>query len=227
MFAIIAQHWDMHTSAYKHPMGFLKTTWVLFTSNYPCLFRFLLGYYGNDTERRLCEICPEGYYCPEGTGMGDSNPCQPGFFCPNGSAAMQPCQPGTYNKYEKSISEDACLPCGPNQYQDQAGLWTCKSCGSSSYSDPGAETCTCLGAYRAFQPSGSACVCYSGYYFFNEADFSESDADGSQDCQPIVLPPCDAPNARTVLGDCVGVDTYDCSGACFGSSGALDPDAGR
>jgi hypothetical protein len=52
------------------------------------------GTYGNHTNRTTCETCPAGYYCPEGTGHGDSNPCPIGYFCPIGSDSPTPCPVG-------------------------------------------------------------------------------------------------------------------------------------
>lgn len=44
--------------------------------------------------------CPVGYYCPEGTGLKNSNPCPAGTYMPNERAAALwdcvDCEPGMY-----------------------------------------------------------------------------------------------------------------------------------
>ena len=180
------------------------------------------GTYGNHTERLVCEICPEGYYCPNGTGMGDSNPCPIGYYCPLGSGSPSPCPAGMYGKYAKSTAFSDCLQCPENTYNVAQGQRACRPCGSSATSGLGQSKCGCTGKYRSFQTSDGACVCLSGYMYYDEADRNQTDANSDKDCQPIVRERCTASMIRLAsTGSCVDPSTYDCTAPCGGVSGTL------
>ena len=51
-----------------------------------------------------CDPCPEGYYCPLGTG----NPiiCPRGFYCPQNSSAPTPCPVGRYGNNTGKLYRD-------------------------------------------------------------------------------------------------------------------------
>ncbi|CAG9314260.1 unnamed protein product [Blepharisma stoltei] len=95
-----------------------------------------------------CLQCPEGYYCPEGTG----NPiiCPAGRICPIGSTSATACPEGTYNPLTGKYKIEDCLLC-------PAGT----SCGSGS-----AQPLPCspgkIGPYQA-NPLSSCWVCPAGY----------------------------------------------------------------
>lgn len=183
------------------------------------------GQYGNDTDRFLCEICPAGYYCPEGTGMGDSNECPPGYYCPLGTGTPIACPAGMYGKHKKATATSDCLECPINTYNDGAGASACKPCGSSSTATIGQSRCTCLGKFRSFQTSDGACRCLSGYMYYDEADRNQTDSNSDKDCQRIVRSRCGGNDIRLAgTGVCVNPATYDCTPVCKIGSGTLEAD---
>ena len=180
------------------------------------------GTYGNHTNRTVCETCPAGYYCPEGTGMGTSNPCPKGSYCPAGSGKALPCPTGRYGVREKAVSFEDCAQCPANTFQDVQGQSACNPCGSSAQAGVGQAVCSCMGKYRSFQTSDGACRCFSGYIYYDEADRNYTDTDSRQDCQPIVDTRCSAHHVRLAGSrECRDPITYDCSAACAGSTGIL------
>ena len=75
-----------------------------------------------------CSLCPEGYFCPIGTGNRFTNPCTPGHICPAGSGDEQLCPPGFFcegtgpgKKLQEicpeghycAIGTEKPVPCGP------------------------------------------------------------------------------------------------------------------
>lgn len=185
------------------------------------------GTYGNHTEREVCLICPAGYYCPAGTGHGDSNPCPVGSYCPLGSAQPQPCPRGMYGKLYRAQNYGDCALCPAGYYNDLLGQKACRPCGTSSTSAEGSATCTCLGSLRSFQPSDGSCKCLSGHIYYNEADIKEDDGNSDIDCQPIVDTRCGIYQTRiSSTRECVDASTYDCSVTCVDSGGVLNIDYG-
>lgn len=49
-----------------------------------------------------------GYWCPPGQTVSTALPCPPGHFCPQGSAAPEPCPPGTYQDRDKQADCTVC-----------------------------------------------------------------------------------------------------------------------
>ena len=183
------------------------------------------GTYGNHSQRLWCEICPPGYYCPEGTGMGDSNPCPVGYYCPNNSAMAIPCPAGMYGKDQKAEAMNQCYECPESTFNNAAGQKACRPCGSSASAGLGQSRCECIGKFRAFQTSDGACRCLSGYLYYDEGDRGQTDSNSDKDCQPIVRPRCSPPTVRQAsTGICENPDTYDCSSACYRGSGTLQED---
>ena len=170
------------------------------------------GTYGNSTDRSECRLCPPGYYCPEGTGHGDTNPCAKGTYCPEGSPEPTNCPTGTYGTILMAASRDDCSDCPTNTFQDVAGQTECKPCGGTSGAGQGSSSCTCNGKYRSFQPFLKKCSCLGGYRFYGESDKQFTDEDGQEDCQQIVRERCSAHQTRRASdGRCVDEGSTDCS----------------
>ncbi|CAG5113265.1 Oidioi.mRNA.OKI2018_I69.chr2.g7385.t1.cds [Oikopleura dioica] len=84
--------------------------------------------------------CNEGYYCDEGTRVGNpglissdercasgedcGGPCEPGHYCPRGTekATMQKCKKGTYYSKVGARNEQDCIPCLAGYTCDTDGL---------------------------------------------------------------------------------------------------------
>ena len=181
------------------------------------------GYYGNDEERRYCLECPEGYFCPNGTGYYTPNICPIGFYCPKGTGAPIPCPPGKYGNAIGAASPNDCANCPVNTFNHVPGQVGCRPCGSSSMAEEGAEQCTCIGANRAYQSSDGSCPCKARYVFYHGAtDEQYSDKDGTEDCQPKQADRCDPGYVRlAATAQCVLKTDVDCTGACF-STGSMD-----
>ena len=180
------------------------------------------GTYGNATDRSTCLSCPAGYYCPEGTGHGDTYQCEKGYYCPVGSPEPTPCPAGYYGTKIIATNINDCAPCPAGTFQNKPGKIRCKQCGGTSYSVEGSSICTCRGKYRTFQKSGKRCVCLSGYHYYNEEGKRQTDEDDDEDCQKVVYPRCSAHETRhSATGQCVNPDEYDCSreSKCSASGG--------
>lgn len=184
------------------------------------------GTYGNHTNRTTCETCPAGYYCPEGTGHGDSNPCPIGYFCPIGSDSPTPCPVGMIGrKIRADVGE--CFPCPVNTFNDLEAATQCRPCGSSSHSPGNTSICTCDGQYRSFQKSNGACVCLSGYIYFDEVDTQKSVDNSDMDCQQIVDARCSEYEIRLASSrGCTLPELVDCNQGCPDSTGYIDIELG-
>ena len=101
------------------------------------------------------------------------------------------------------MASTACLMCAPDTYQVVSGSAVCRPCSSSAKSLEGADVCTCTGKNRMFQPGNGWCICKSGYEFVDLNYNLQSEADGKQDCQPVVYDRCDEGQLRAPTGDCV------------------------
>lgn len=183
----------------------------------------LPGYYGDGKD---CIICPAGFYCPAGTGSGDSNICPAGSYCPSGSSEPSPCPTGTYSASQGLTAVTDCQACPANTFTRTAGQVACKPCGSSATSNSGSSTCQCTGKYRAFQPFDGSCICLSGYVYYNEANQLDSNSNSNLDCQPAVDVRCTSSQVRLANRSCVDPTTYSCSAACGSSGGSLSADLG-
>ncbi|XP_077985306.1 uncharacterized protein LOC144439946 [Glandiceps talaboti] len=186
------------------------------------------GTYGNHTERYECALCPEGYYCPEGTGDPRDYPCPVGYYCPLGSGSPTPCPPGKYGQILKAKADSDCSDCPENTYNELLGQKACRPCGSSAIATPGSSICACVGKNRAFQTSNGACVCQSGYLYYDEIDSKQSDGNSASDCQQLVDTRCDLTQARSASARmCVDPNNYDCTNACGVTGGSFNVGLGR
>ena len=122
------------------------------------------GSYGNHTERKVCEICPAGYFCPRGTGNGDSNPCEVGTFCPMGSGKAEPCPVGRFGNRARATMSTECALCPVNTFNNMERQEACRPCGSSATAEEGQALCTCVGRFRTFHASSGKCTCDSGQW---------------------------------------------------------------
>ncbi|XP_035857407.1 zonadhesin-like [Sander lucioperca] len=78
----------------------------------PCTAGF---YCGGAGLRAPTGPCSQGYWCPPGQTVATALPCPPGHFCSQGSAAPEPCPPGTYQDREEQA---ACAVCEEGYYCD-------------------------------------------------------------------------------------------------------------
>ncbi|XP_071497013.1 uncharacterized protein [Diadema antillarum] len=186
------------------------------------------GTYGNHTERFYCADCPEGYYCPEGTGNPQDYPCEKGYYCPANSSAPTPCPAGTYGNQALAVAASQCVDCPAGTYNNLEGQVACRPCGSASSSEPGSPTCTCTGAYRSFQISDGSCECQSGYVYYDETDQQQVEGNGEGDCQPRVDTRCELSQSRDAsTRECVDPSTVDCTTQCGTNGGSWNVDVGR
>ena len=144
------------------------------------------GTYGNHPQRLVCDICPAGFFCPNGTKGPFDHPCPEGAYCPAGSAVAQPCPPGFYGNLSQATAASDCFPCPENTFNHLFNQTACVPCGSSSFSEEGQENCTCRGKNRYFQVSDGSCDCLAGYVFYGTADKKQEDGNSDLDCQPEV-----------------------------------------
>ena len=82
------------------------------------------GTYQDSSRSSECQVCREGYYCPEGssTAMID---CPAGSSCVAGSVTVSPCAVGHYQSEPRSSS---CLVCPDGYYCDKIGTVTPLPC---------------------------------------------------------------------------------------------------
>jgi len=88
--------------------------------------------------------CPEGYYCPAGTGTATI--CPTGAYCPRLSPSPTLCPEGTYNEVAGKTQIGDCLPCPPGK---ECGVGTSNPapCPLGSYCPGGGETNACVPGY--------------------------------------------------------------------------------
>lgn len=89
--------------------------------------------------------CPEGTYCPEGSGIAIT--CPAGYYCEYEVAAPTPCPTGTYNDTPGKGSIGDCRPCPPGK---QCGVATSipQPCPAGYYCTGGVGVNVCVaGAY--------------------------------------------------------------------------------
>lgn len=144
------------------------------------------GTYGDDPQRRSCEDCPAGYFCPAGTESPTANPCPEGAYCPAGVGSPVPCPAGTYGNQSKATAVSDCIPCPRNSFNQLENRTGCLPCGSSSLSEEGATLCSCIGKFRSFQPSDAMCLCIWGHVFDDPSSREREEGDSDSDCRPEV-----------------------------------------
>lgn len=155
------------------------------------------------------EICPAGYYCPEG------------------SSSPTPCPTGKYNEFSGKASEDDCLVCEVNTYNDLTGQTGCQPCGEFATSDSGAITCTCIGAFRTFGKTDSACRCQPRYVYRKEDGTIEDNNVSTEDCIPLTYGRCDSNSEGRYIRDNKCYDSsFDCKPECT-NGGTFDITTGK
>lgn len=187
------------------------------------------GSYGNHSERATCESCPAGYFCPAGTGHGDSNPCRMGSYCPIGSPIEYSCPRGYYGTRILAESRSDCTPCVAGSYSDRDFSTHCGGCGGYADSPEGSSSCSCRGKYRNFQKSDKSCICLSGYIYYDETDTVAVTISSSENCQRISDERCSTHQVRdAATRACVDPSTFDCSRKyCSSNDPYFNQDYGR
>lgn len=185
------------------------------------------GTYSNSTDRAACYMCPEGYYCPAGTGNGDTYPCEKGYYCPAGSDAPIPCKPGMYGDIYKADKYGLCKPCAAGTFQNREGQSSCRLCGSFGTSEKQSSTCKCKGKHRSYQMSDGACICKTGYIYYDEVGKKKSNGNSKEDCQELVHEHCAQNEVRDAsTGKCVVAENVDCTKSCL-DGGTYKTEHGR
>lgn len=118
------------------------------------------GFYMNHTQADACEMCPESFYCPNGTLPLE---CYTGHFCPRGTGySVPPCPEGSFSPDKGLASKEECQTCGPGKYCKGVGVTgaTALNC------DPGYY---CVQGVNVPNPepgtfNGVGGVCPHGYY---------------------------------------------------------------
>ena len=86
--------------------------------------------------------CPDGYYCPEGTGFD-----------------WQPCAPGTFNNETGLTSLEECRPCTGGYYCDAYALTTpTDECDEGYYCEYGVDRATPTGDGNITTTLGGMCL---------------------------------------------------------------------
>lgn len=100
----------------------------------------LAGYYDSTPigDTLTCTYCPEGSYCPGGTGTKSKILCPAGSYCPAGASAPITCAAGTYSTGGAS----QCTQCVPGTYCT-AGASNPIHCPAGSYCPDGKNKKTC------------------------------------------------------------------------------------
>jgi hypothetical protein len=161
----------------------------------------------NPTEKLVHygEICPAGYYCPEG------------------SYEATPCGVGYYNAFKGGKSEEDCIVCPENTYNDLTGQVGCQPCGEFAYSTSGSQTCTCYGDYRIFGKSDSSCRCLPRYVFRKKNGKIERNNVSKEDCIALTYERCSSVDeVRVIEGQCERLDGNYCETKCESKNGTLD-----
>ena len=159
-----------------------------------------------DTHRG--EICPAGYYCPEGSYAATAWPV------------------GTYNQYTGMKALSDCLTWAVNTYNDKTAQTGCQPWGSYAYSSAGAQTCTWYGANRSFGKTDSSCRCQPRFVYRKEDKTIERYNVSKEDCIPLTYDRCtDNSQGRSLDGTCVTRDSTYWSNQCS-KGGTFDISSG-
>ena len=106
------------------------------------------GEYQDQRGKSSCKECVEGYYCNSTNGPVENhilNICPQGYYCPNGTkfAEEYPCPIGTFNNITGRTKESECTPCLGGFYCGRPGLvYPETPCNAGYYCKQGAKTST-------------------------------------------------------------------------------------
>ena len=117
------------------------------------------GTYNLYSKSASCEICPNGYYCPNRSITFEDTDCPKGHYCPAGTrfATEYPCPEGTYLNYTNANRSTQCKPCSPGKYCSQAGTPEPDgNCAPGYYCTRGSHTPT---PKKVGNETRSECVC--------------------------------------------------------------------
>jgi hypothetical protein len=117
-----------------------------------------------------CTTCPAGSYCQGGL-TSISGPCAPGYYCPEGSsiAASVPCESKTYRNSTGARSFLDCALCPSGMLCTGNGTFSPITCPAGSYCPPGSSSATPC-PVATFNPTTGArtvreCLsCLPGFY---------------------------------------------------------------
>ncbi|XP_033971267.1 zonadhesin-like [Trematomus bernacchii] len=124
-------------------------------TGYPLTYPCQAGQYRNNTlghSGEACVLCPSRHYCDRpGTHMPAV--CPQGFYCPEGTSAAEPCPEGTYSSRSALSNGSECSSCAGGQYCTSVGLSEPSgSCKERFYCREGAKSAT-----PADGPTGGLC----------------------------------------------------------------------
>ena len=96
------------------------------------------GFYQDELQQDTCKTCPERFYCNATFGGVENYNlfiCPEGYYCPNGTRFAEefPCAIGTFNNLTGRASQSECTACLPRYYCGQAGLTHPKTLCSAGY----------------------------------------------------------------------------------------------
>ncbi|XP_058655214.1 SCO-spondin isoform X4 [Onychostoma macrolepis] len=175
-------------------------------NSFPCQSGFFRNdSYGHGGE--ACVECPPSYYCPT---LATHTPtvCPQGFYCTEGSSAPEPCEEGTFGSWPALSKVSQCAPCSGGKYctglgkseatGDCEGGFYCRQGSTSPVPPDGHEGGVCPAG--SFCPPGSVHPqpCPSGTY---------SNSTGLQHAEKCVHCP---PGYY-----CLGTNSTSPSGPCF------------
>ena len=122
------------------------------------------GTYQDEMGMASCKVCLAGYFCNssmEPVINFDGRLCPEGYYCPNGTefAMEYPCPLGSFSNLTGLVSKDECQPCLPGQYCSSLALTSpVGSCLAGYYCQQGATSPTPLQGVNAnICPQGSFC----------------------------------------------------------------------
>ena len=170
--------------------------------------------------------CEKGYYCiskatvPNPTDGTTGNLCPEGYYCPDG-LAKTPCAIGTYNENQGSDEVGDCLACPPGKMCTTEGLtYPTTNCAAGKYCAVGTAAVDCSAGYACPEGSVAPILCLAGTY---------QDSTGQANC--LTCPAgyyCNFDNGITVKKNCpvgyycpAGTGNYEsfpCAKGSFGAS---------
>ena len=121
-------------------------------------------------------VCPEGYFCPEGTVVPED--CKSGNACPLGSERAAPCPAGAY---ASGTNDNQCFACAPGTLSLAPGSAACnercpRGTFRKDYGGKAYEDCSpCPRGSYAEVPGASYCTLCDGGYTSNASSTAQTD----------------------------------------------------